>query len=895
MTTRLAMLPLLLGAPLVAQSVHPTPPTEVRAVRLEEAVNLDGRLDEAIWRTANAASGFQQMQPDEGESATQRTEVRFTYDTEAMYVGARMYDSLGAAGVQTRLVRRDAEFSSDYLSVVVDPYHDHIGRLFFMVNPSGVRTDMNGLGGGMDPSWDPVWEAKTNIDSLGWTAELRIPFSQLRYPETREPQTWGLQIWRQVNRLNELQMWSFWGRTETGGPSRFGHLSDLEIQASPQRAEILPYVVGRSSNSPVPDAADPFSDPHEQDGRLGADARVLLTSNLTLNLTVNPDFGQVEVDPAVVNLSAFETFFQERRPFFVEGAGYFGFGGLSCFFCSNVSSLSMFYTRRIGRAPQAADNAYTAGPYADVPDNTTILGAAKLTGRTPNGWSVGVLDAVTQRERAPVQHSDGSRSSITVEPFTNYFVGRVARDLRDGGTVLRGMVSSVWRDLDSPALKGQLNSHAETAGLSTEWWFGNRDYRLMAQVAGTQVSGDSSAILRLQRSSARYFQRPDRDGGGNGLLSDGFDPSLTVMRGLGGYARFSRESGSLLWEVATNVRTPGFENNDIAFMSRADYWWTNANVLGQFTEPTPWYRTLVLIGGGQQEYNFDGDVTDRQVQLFGYWELLDYWDIQAFWIHRWTTSDDRLTRGGPVVNRPGYNYWQLNVSSDSRKALVLSANPNYGRGAEGTDAWTADLGVTWRPASNVSLSLSPRYNYDETSAQYLMSVADSTATSFFGRRYVFAGITQRTLSMNTRLNITFSPNLTLELFAQPFIASGDYTDFKEFAAPRQLTKLVYGQDIGSLATEDVDGTRQYTIDPDGSGPAEPFQFSEPDFTLRSLRGNAVLRWEYSPGSTLFLVWTRSSSSTLDFGTLDLNRDTGALFEGPADNIFLIKINYWLGL
>jgi hypothetical protein len=235
-----------------------------------------------------------------------------------MYVGARMYDSLGAAGVQTRLVRRDAEFSSDYLSVVVDPYHDHIGRLFFMVNPSGVRTDMNGLGGGMDPSWDPVWEAKTNIDSLGWTAELRIPFSQLRYPETREPQTWGLQIWRQVNRLNELQMWSFWGRTETGGPSRFGHLSDLEIQASPQRAEILPYVVGRSSNSPVPDAADPFSDPHEQDGRLGADARVLLTSNLTLNLTVNPDFGQVEVDPAVVNLSAFETFFQERRPFFVE-------------------------------------------------------------------------------------------------------------------------------------------------------------------------------------------------------------------------------------------------------------------------------------------------------------------------------------------------------------------------------------------------------------------------------------------------------------------------------------------------------------------------------------------------------------------------------------------------
>jgi len=895
MTKRLAILPLLIGAQLTGQTVRPTPLPEVRAAPLQHAINLDGKLDEPIWRSAQAAAAFRQFQPLEGEPVTQPTEVRFTYDDEAIYVGARMYDSLGSAGVETRLVRRDAEFSSDYLEVIFDPYHDHIGRLFFRINPSGVRSDINGLGGGEDESWDPVWQAKTSIDSLGWTAELRIPFSQLRYPETHETQTWGLQIWRQVNRLNELQMWSFWGRTETGGPPRFGHLTGLQIQASPQRAEILPYVVGRSINVPVVDAADPFAKAHGLDGRLGADARVLLTSNLTLNLTVNPDFGQVEVDPAVVNLTAFETFFEERRPFFVEGAGYFGFGGLNCFFCSNVSGLSMFYTRRIGRAPQAADNAFAVGPYASVPDNTTILGAAKLTGRTPSGWSVGVLDAVTRRERATVERLDGTRTSLTVEPFANYFVGRVAKDLRDGDTVLRGMVTSVWRDLDTPELEGRLSSHAETAGLATDWWFGNRDYRLMAQVAATQVSGDSSAMLRLQRSSARYFQRPDRENGGNGFLSNAFDPSLTVMRGLGGYVRFARESGNLLWEVATNMRTPGFENNDIAYLSRADYVWMNANILRQFTTPTSWYRTLTFITGGQQEYNFDGDLTDRQAQLFAYWEPLNYWNLNAFAIHRWTTADDRLTRGGPVVNRPGYNYFQLSVSTDSRKAIVLATNPNYGRGVEGAEAWTADLGITWRPASNVSLSLGPSYNYDETDAQYLMTVTDSTAAAFFGHRYVFAGIRQRTLSMNTRLNITFSPNLTLELFAQPFISSGDYVDFKEYAAPRQLSKLVYGQDIGTVTTDHANGTVEYTIDPDGSGPAEPFQFSDPNFTFRSLRGNAVFRWEYTPGSTLFLVWTRSSSSSLDAGRLDFNRDAGALFRGPADNIFLIKINYWLGL
>jgi len=852
-------------------------------------------LDEPVWSAAPVADEFRQIQPDEGAPATQHTEIRFAYDDAALYIGARMYDSLGAAGVQTRLVRRDAETSSDYLEVVFDPYHDHIGRLFFIVNPSGVRSDANGLGGGADESWDPVWEVKTKIDSLGWTAEIRIPFSQLRYPETRDPQTWGLQIWRGVNRLNEQQMWAFWGRTETGGPSRFGHLTGLEIQASPQRAEILPYVVGRSHNAPVADTANPFTSPHGLDGRLGADARVLLTSNLSLNLTVNPDFGQVEVDPAVVNLSAFETFFQERRPFFVEGAGYFGFGGLHCYFCSNVSSLSLFYSRRIGRAPQATGSAYATGPYADIPDNTTILGAAKLTGRTSSGWSIGVLDAATKRERATVQLTDGTLTGVTVEPFTNYFVGRVAKDLRDGATVVRGMVTSVWRNLDSPEIGEQLSRHSESVGLGTDWWFGNHDYLLMAQVAGTQVSGDSVVMLGLQRSSARYFQRPDRGQGSNGIFTSAYDPSLTVMRGLGAYARFSKESGNLLWEVATNLRTPGFENNDIAFLSRADYWWMNANVVRQFTVPTSWYRTLFFIAGAQQQYNFDGDLTDRQGQLFAYWEGLNYWGINAFWIHRWTVADDRLTRGGPVVDRPGFEYFQANVSTDSRKTFVLSTNPSLGIGVEGARSWSADLGVTWRPASNVSISLGPAYNYDETDAQYVRAVDDPTATVFFGRRYVFGGITQRTLSMNTRLNVTFTTNLTLELFAQPFISSGDYRDFKEYAAPHQLSKLVYGQDIGTVSTQTVDGMLQYTIDPDGSGPANAFQLIDPSFTFRSLRGNAVLRWEYLPGSTLYLVWTRSSASSLTNGVLDVGRDARALFEGDAENIFLVKFNYWLGI
>ena len=374
---RLTVLLAVLYAPsLIAQNVHPHTPPEVRAVQLREPIHLDGKLDEGVWRTAPAATGLRQAQPHSGDSATQRTEVRFVYDDAAIYVGARMYDDSGARGVRTRLVRRDADMNSDYLEVIFDTYHDHIGRLFFQVNPSGVKQDANGLGGGGDPSWDPVWEVATNIDSVGWTAELRIPFSQLRYPATSAEQTWGLQIWRQENRLNELSQWAWWRLDETGGPSMFGHLQGLVIRHPPGRAEVVPYLVGRSSNVPG-DRSDPFFDPHAMDGRVGGDAMLRVTSNLTLNATVNPDFGQVEVDPAVVNLSAFETFFDEKRPFFVEGAGYFGLGGFSCFFCSNVSSLSMLATRRIGRPPQVSPFRAGLAPsvqYADMPENSNSRG-----------------------------------------------------------------------------------------------------------------------------------------------------------------------------------------------------------------------------------------------------------------------------------------------------------------------------------------------------------------------------------------------------------------------------------------------------------------------------------------------------------------------------------------
>lgn len=880
------------SAPRDASHGHAVASPVARAVALPGPVTLDGRLDDAAWAAAEPATDFRQQNPDDGQPATQRTEVRFLFDAEALYIGARMYDTEGGAGIRSRLVRRDQQVEADRLEVVFDTYHNHLGRTSFAVNPSGVRYDAGQASEYTDPSWDPVWEAKTAVDDEGWTAEIRIPFSQLRFPRD-SVQVWGMQIWRTASRLNEVSMWSHWGRSEFGGPQRFGHLEGLAVQRGTRRLEVLPYVVGRSQFLRPGDAANPFFDQRTTDARAGVDLKYLLTSNLTLDATINPDFGQVEVDPAVVNLSAFETFFPERRPFFIEGSGVFGFGGFNCYFCSNVSSMSLFYSRRIGRSPQGA--APSGTDYADVPDASTILGAAKVSGRTGGGWTLGMLDAVTSREHARTM-TGGVPGTHEVEPLTNYFVGRVRKDLNGGNLVVGAIATSVSRFTDEASLTSRLPSHAEALGLDWNARWKNRTYSFMGNMAFTSVSGEATAIDRLQRSSARYFQRPDRAPGSNGAFSSGYDPTATSLRGWGGYGRVAKEAGNWLWEVAGNVRSQGFEANDMAFLTRADYYWMNANLFRTFNRPTSWYRQINLIAGAQQQYNFEGDLTDRQFHGFLFYQFLNYWNVNGFVIRRTEVDDDRLTRGGPVVRRVGNWFYNANLNTDSRKSLSFFLNGNYSRTDEGYVGYGTSLNAQIRPASNLSVSVAPSYNLSRSAQQYVTAVDAPGLDAFYGRRYVFADLEQRTIGFDTRVNLTMSPGLTVELYAQPFISSVHHDRFKEFAAPRTTDKRVYGEDIGTIAAVQSAGGQVtgYSIDPDGAGAQAAFTIQNPDFNLRSLRGNMVIRWEYRPGSTLFLVWTRAGSDFSPFvDDFRAGRDVDAMFAAKADNVFLLKMTYWL--
>jgi hypothetical protein len=868
------------------------------------AITIDGKLDESAWAKATPITDFHQQQPNEAVPPTQRTEVRLLYDERALYIGARMYDSLGAAGIHAPLARRDQlldsngnngsfnSLTTDKLIVILDPYHNHIDQAWFEINPAGVRGDQfNG-----DPSWDPIWQAATHVDSLGWTAELRIPYSQLRFSRD-SAQTWGMQIWRYTDRLNEQDMWSFRRKSEAGGPMYFGSLNGLVIGLQPHQLEILPYVESREQYKyALP--GDPYHSNRYGRVSAGADVKYLLTSSLALDATVNPDFGQVEVDPATINLSAYETYYSEKRPFFVAGNSAFDFGNFSCNFCSNTSSLDVFYSRRIGRPPQLNPYVSSVAEFANTPDNTTILGAAKITGRTKAGYTLGLLDALTNREIAQyLPAPNGAEKRQEVEPLTNYFVGRVKKDMNQGATTIGGAFTSTLRQLNDTIVANRLRRNAEVGGLDFNQTWHQREYSWIGSILGSDVGGTASAIDLTTRSSAHYFQRPDRNVTSDGIFNTKYDPNATSLQGYGFYTRVAKQTGSWFWETAQNWRSPGFETNDLSFLGRADYKWMNANVGRQWTTPGRWYRNAVLLGGGQQQFNYDGDKTDLQEQVYYGTLFPNYWNLRSFYIHHPTVLDDRLTRGGPVVMRTGFNFEEVELSTDARQRAVFDFTVQLGKGI-GSDTHTLILqpGIALKPAANVFISLTPSYIADENAAQYVEAVSDPTAASFYGNRYVFAFIKTHTLSLDTRVNWTFTPNLTLQLFAQPFIASGAYSSFREFAAPRTARKLVYGKDIGTIVRTPATATSgaEYTVDPDGAGPAAPFTFGDPDFTFRSLIGNAVVRWEYRPGSTVFFVWTQNRTGSDTNGDFDFTRERTAIFRDRPTNVFQVKVNYWLG-
>jgi hypothetical protein len=860
-------------------------PPAITAVRVTRAPVLDGRLDDSVWALATPITDLRQSDPVEGHLVSEATEVRVLYDATALYIGVRLFDK-EPAKIAKHLGRRDTFTQSDDFRVLIDSYHDHRTAFRFDVTPLGVKGDLQfgDDGNFADQSWDPVWEVATSVDAQGWSAEYRIPFSQLRFSRAAD-QIWGIRFVRTILRKNEFAMWPFVGKTESGFVSKFGHLLGLHDIPAPQRLELLPYSVARGTFQTPQNPSDPYDRAHDYFGSGGMDLKYGVTSNLTLDATLNPDFGQVELDPAFVNLTAFEQFLPEHRPFFVEGADIFGFGGGTGGFLQFGNAPQFFYSRRVGHAPQGPIT--SGGQFVDYPSSTAILGAAKLTGRSPNGWTVGVLDAVTARERATVlDTTTGFHAHDDVEPTSNYTVARVKRTLNGGNDSYGMIATAVHRAINTPGLD-LLRNDAYDFGVDLRHRWAHNTYAIAADFGGSYITGDRAAIDSAQRASSRYYQRPD---------NYHYDSTRTSLGGITGDVYFDKLAGAWLWGAATSFTSPGFEVNDLGFQHRGDRIANGIYLARHFTKPGPFVREATVLLQGAPSFNWEGDWIQKEVFLNSFGSLHNFWFFSLFAGYAAPAVDDRLTRGGPAALTPAGVNTNLFMQTNQRNAVNLGLGGGYDHDASG--GWLVNLNpqLSWRVSSALSLSLAPNYVTALTSAQFVQRVSDTIAPpSTYGTRYVFASLRQHELDVTLRVNATMSRTLSLELFAQPFTFSGAYTGFKELAAPRTFDFNVYGQSNGSTISYDS-ASAAYTVKPSGAAPADSFAIYNPDFRTRSVRVNAVLRWEYRPGSTLFLVWTQSRSGFFADPSFDAGRDFGRqLFRDPPTNVLLVKVNYWLNL
>jgi hypothetical protein len=837
-----------------------------------QKVDIDGVLDEAAWAGATFMRDFTQTDPVPGAPPTVVTEVAFLYDADALYVGARMY-SADPSQIRAITSRRDTDGNSERLIVSIDSYQDRRNAFTFGVTAAGVRLDYkvrDDNGFHRDRSWNPVWAANAKVDSLGWTAEMRIPYSQIRFNKS-EVQTWGINVNRYIPNNNEDLFWIAIPKQESGWPSWFGDLTGM-TQIEPRRpVEFFPYVAAgaRQTSNDLIAPGDPFRKPAATDTRFGADIKMGIGPSLTFDATVNPDFGQVEVDPAEVNLSEFPTFFEERRPFFLEGRELLSANGL-------------FYSRRIGAPPSLSP----AGDFVDSPRNTTIIAAGKLTGRTPSGLSLGALVAGTANEYARTYDAaTGAFDEIRVEPVTTWGVLSAKQQFGASASTIGVAVTGLKRDVTPfDPLAQLLIRRALAGGVDWNLRFKGGDYQLSGLVNFSDIRGEAGAVDEVQTFSSHYFQRPDAD-----YLD--YDPTRTSLGGYRVFLAFERTSAEhWLWEVETSATSPGFDINEVGRLERADRVSASGELEYRETVPGPlFYRYSVSLRSAAT-WNFGGDRMSRDVMKFDTdWTLNNLWSFGTGFDVRPRAYSDTQTRGGPLMATS--SGWTLDgyLRTDRRKRTIARMDGVYRRDELG--GWSYGFGgsLSLQPGGAWQISVSPFFSRSLNMRQYV-TTRDGGSAATYGGRYIFGAIDRSTLSTQIRLEYAFTPNLSLNVYVEPFTSTGAYSDYGELAAARTFDLRLYGTDGTTISEEE--GPPDLITVTDGD---DEFSFFRADFDALSFNSNVVLRWEWRLGSTLFLIWQQNR------GRFEPVTDPGVAGPGgfwdglsaPGQNIFALKVSYWV--
>lgn len=836
---------------------------------------IDGIMDDSCWSQVEWAGNFTQFEPYDGKPPSQPTFFKIVYDDNNLFVGFMAYDSVPGE-IARRMSRRDG-FDGDLVEINIDSHHDKLTAYSFTVNAAGVKGDelVTMDGENWDETWDPIWFTKTSMNDTGWVAEMKIPYSQLRFGK-KDSHVWGIQVMRHLFRKEERSTWQPISKNDNGWVSRYGELHGIENIKPKRQMEVMPYVVAKQEYFEKEEGS-PYATGKESSLAVGVDGKIGVSNNLTLDLTINPDFGQVEADPSEVNLTAYETFFEEKRPFFIEGNNIYNFkitGGENPF-----SSDNLFYSRRIGRNPHYYPD-LEDNEYADFPENSTILGAFKLSGKTKDGWSVGVLESMTDSEESEISNN-GNKKKVEVEPLTNYFATRIEKDLNKGNTVVGGMITSTNRKITNPDIDF-LSDNAFTGGLNFDHYWKDKSWNVGGKLVFSSIHGDTRAMINQQESPVRYFQRPDAD-----YLK--VDSAKKSLQGHGGTVYFGK-TGEGHWRFVSWVtwRSPGLELNDMGYLRSSDevqqVIWAGYRIW----EPFSIFRRLNFNFNQWTGWDFGGRSTYYGGNVNFNTQFKNYWGLNGGTNMDGPSLQKSDLRGGPsIYYSPGYNFW-AGIFSDQRKKFSLQMFASSYRLVDGTATMKSiEFEASWRPYDFLKLSAEPFFQKNDYTPQYIETV------EYQGKdRYITGHIDQNTLGIVFRVDCNITPDFTIQYYGQPFMSNGDYNEFN-YVADAQAKDFddrfyFYPEDRISYFEEN----NTYSVDENGDG-SNDYEFDNPDYEFLQFRSNMVLRWEYIPGSTLYLVWSQGRTDDYSYGNFDFNRNWENLWDIHPHNVFLIKVSYRL--
>jgi hypothetical protein len=832
---------------------------------------IDGRLGDPCWEEGSWFSDYVQFMPAEGTTPSQRTALKILYDGENIYVAIRAFDT-EPEKIDRRAGRRDDQSAGDVVGLCFDSYFDHLSGYEFDVTAAGTQVDlilMNNFK--WDFNWNAVWEGKTALEDSAWTAEFRIPFSQLRYTQKQE-QVWGLHAWRWINRLEEEDQFTLIRRDGPGHIYDMGYLRGLTGLPKSRQIEFLPYTYARLKTFPENDR--PLSGKAlEWNSSAGLDGKIGISSNFTLDYTLNPDFGQVEADPSELNLSAYEVFYDEKRPFFLENRTMFDF---------SVGDESLFYSRRIGHAPSYRPEVEEGGRI-EMPDMTTILGAAKLTGKDRNGLSIGLIEGVTQKESATREGPAPESERVTVEPLTNYLVGRVVREMKEGNTVAGAMLTAAHRGITDRTLSF-MNRSAYSGGLDLKHYLAQKKYEFQFKFAGSQVNGDVSALQRLQQASARYYQRPD-------ATHLGLDSTATQLSGYGGEVKFKKVSyGHWRYETELSWKSPGLEFNDLGYLRSADEIVGELGLSWVESTPGPLFRRYSLDIEARQCWDFGWTALLQAIDLESTFSFNNRYSISAGLEWNSRALDTRLLRGGPALHLQGLWSFDAGIKTDSGRKLVASLNLYTHHFDDGYSANTGLIpGLSYKITEAVQLTSEFSLSHEKEMLHFM------GAPLWQGQsRYLLAALERKTMAMTMRLDCALSPEFTIQYYGSPYISFGSYSRYRRVADPIAGTYDDMAPLIDPAGIHDDLSTGRVEIDENGDG-VKDYQLEQPNFNFREFRSNLVLRWEVRPGSALYLVWSHDRGSYESRGQRDWGYNWDKLIEASGGNVLLAKFSYWFAL